>query len=244
MIGVGVWAYVEKNKYYYQDIQTIYDVLLDLSILLMIVGAIIFIVGYAGCVGALRENICLLRIFYCIIMLIFLLEVTIVVLAFVFRDKVKDWVKEVLQEGMILRYQDDEDALMDWFQETMKCCGIDGYKDWNKNVYFNCTKTNPSGLRCGVPYSCCKDPDALSPGVVNILCGAKALDEADAFDALKNIYTIGCVEALIQVAESNLPVIGGIVIALAVPQLLGICMGRLLSGQIQDQRDRWRARHR
>ena len=62
MIGIGVWAYVEKNKYYYQDIQTIYDVLLDLSILLIIVGSIIFIVGYAGCVGALRENICLLRI--------------------------------------------------------------------------------------------------------------------------------------------------------------------------------------
>ena len=62
MVGVGVWAYIEKNKYYYQDIETIYDVLLDLSILLMIVGAVIFIVGYAGCVGALRENICLLRI--------------------------------------------------------------------------------------------------------------------------------------------------------------------------------------
>ena len=42
------------------------------------------------------------------------------ILAFVFRDKVKDWVKEVLQEGMILRYQDDEDALMDWFQETVR----------------------------------------------------------------------------------------------------------------------------
>ena len=53
-------------------------------------------------------------------MLIFLLEITIVVLAFVFKDKVKDWVKGVLQEGMILRYQDDEDALMDWFQETVR----------------------------------------------------------------------------------------------------------------------------
>lgn len=21
MIGIGVWAYIEKNKYYYQDIQ-------------------------------------------------------------------------------------------------------------------------------------------------------------------------------------------------------------------------------
>ena len=53
-------------------------------------------------------------------MLIFLLELAIVILAFVFRDKVKDWVTGVLQEGMILRYQDDEDALMDWFQENVR----------------------------------------------------------------------------------------------------------------------------
>ena len=52
--------------------------------------------------------------------------------------------------------------MFSWCLIQIKCCGIDGYKDWNKNVYFNCTKTNPSGLRCGVPYSCCKDPDALS----------------------------------------------------------------------------------
>ncbi|XP_060573817.1 tetraspanin-14-like, partial [Ruditapes philippinarum] len=74
MIGIGVWAYIEKNKYYYQSIETIYDVLLDLSILLIIVGAVIFVVGYAGCVGALRENLLLLRIFYSIIILIVLLE--------------------------------------------------------------------------------------------------------------------------------------------------------------------------
>ncbi|WAR22490.1 TSN33-like protein, partial [Mya arenaria] len=97
---------------------------------------------------------------------------------------------------MIQRYQDDEDALMDWAQENIKCCGIKNYKDWNMNMYFNCTKENPSGLRCGVPYSCCRDPDAM---------------------------------------KSNLPIIGAIVLGLGVPQLLGICLGRLLDGQIQDQ---------
>ena len=42
--------------------QTIYDVFLDLSILLIIVGGVIFIVGFSGFVGALRENLCFLRI--------------------------------------------------------------------------------------------------------------------------------------------------------------------------------------
>lgn len=242
MIGIGVWAYIEKNKYYYQDIQTIYDVLLDLSILLIIVGAVIFIVGYAGCVGALRENLLLLRIFYSIIILIVLLEVTVAVLAFVFKDKMKDWVTEILEDGMIHRYQDDEDAVMDWFQENIHCCGIKGYRDWNENMYFNCTKHNPSGLRCGVPYSCCKDPDELNPGIPNILCGAGALNESQTFSSTSKIYTVGCVEALIALGEANLPIIGGVVLGLGIPQLLGICLGRLLDGQIKDQRERYRHR--
>lgn len=62
IIGIGVWAFVEKNKYYQKDISTVYDVVFDLSIIFLIIGSIIFILGYAGCIGALRENVCLLKI--------------------------------------------------------------------------------------------------------------------------------------------------------------------------------------
>ena len=34
------------------------------------------------------------------------------------------------------------------------CCGVTGYRDWEMNLYFNCT--SPSGEACGVPFSCCK----------------------------------------------------------------------------------------
>ncbi|KAL4231235.1 Tetraspanin-33 [Mactra antiquata] len=244
MLGIGVWAYIEKSKDFYQDIQTVYDVLADLSLLLIIAGSIIFFVGYAGCIGALRENLCWLRIFYAIIIGIVLFEITIAVLAFVKKDEMRSWVSDVLKEGMILRYQDDEDAVMDWFQENIKCCGINGYKDWNKNMYFNCTKENPSGLRCGVPYSCCKDPDALNPGIPNILCGAGALNDSLTFTATSKIFTIGCIDAIIQFGEENLPIIGGVVLGIGIPQLLGICLGRLLDTQVQDQRDAYRRTHR
>jgi len=60
------------------------------------------------------------------------------------------------------------------------------------------------------------------------------------FKATSKIHTIGCVEAFASIAESNLPIIGGIVIGLGIPQLLGICLGRLLEGQIKDQMIRYR----
>ena len=62
MIGIGVWSYVEKNKYYYEEITTIYDVLLDLSIILIIFGSGMFVITFAGFVGALRENTFLLKV--------------------------------------------------------------------------------------------------------------------------------------------------------------------------------------
>lgn len=41
-----------------------------------------------------------------------------------------------------------------------QCCGLadgdTGYKDWQENVYFNCSDSNPSVEKCSVPASCCK----------------------------------------------------------------------------------------
>jgi len=34
------------------------------------------------------------------------------------------------------------------------CCGVSGYRNWENNIYFNCT--SPGGEACGVPFSCCK----------------------------------------------------------------------------------------
>lgn len=61
LIGIGVWAFIEKNKFYHKEVQSIYDIVFDLAIIFFVIGFIIFILGYAGCIGALRENICLLK---------------------------------------------------------------------------------------------------------------------------------------------------------------------------------------
>ena len=62
LIGVGIWAMVERSKYYQTDIKDVYDVFTDVSIVLIVFGIIIFIIACAGCIGALRENVILLKI--------------------------------------------------------------------------------------------------------------------------------------------------------------------------------------
>ncbi|XP_048746343.2 tetraspanin-33-like isoform X2 [Ostrea edulis] len=241
VIGIGVWAFIEKNRYYQKDISTVYDVIFDLSIIFFIIGTIIFILGYAGCIGALRENVCLLKIYYYSMIIIFLVVVVGIVLAFVFRDKVKEEVTKVLQENLITTYQDDPDkqSTIDWIQENIECCGVKQYDDWSKNEYYNCTGEglgNPSPLACSVPYSCCRKQDSISTGLPNILCGKDVLKMGG---DLSLIYTVGCVDSFLILAETQLPIVGGIVIGIAVPLLIAICLSRLLEGQILDQMSHW-----
>ena len=52
--------------------------------------------------------------------MIFVAEIVGGALAFVFKDKAVDVVSNVLEDVYILRYQDDEDAVIDHFQENVR----------------------------------------------------------------------------------------------------------------------------
>ena len=44
-----------------EEMEKIYILLTDLSGVFLAFGSVIFLVSYAGCIGALRENLCLLK---------------------------------------------------------------------------------------------------------------------------------------------------------------------------------------
>uniref|UniRef100_A0A3P9BXG2 Tetraspanin n=1 Tax=Maylandia zebra TaxID=106582 RepID=A0A3P9BXG2_9CICH len=121
---------------------------------------IIFWVSPPSATSALRENSFLLKFFSVFLGIIFFLELTAGVLAFVFKDWIKDQLNFFINNN-IRAYRDDIDLqnLIDFTQEYWECCGAFGADDWNLNIYFNCTDSNPSREKCGVPFSCCtKDP--------------------------------------------------------------------------------------
>lgn len=244
MIALGIWAYIERNRYELGGLETVADFFFDLSIIFIVAGIVIFILASAGCVGALRETTALLKMYYISLMIIFLLEVVGAVLVFVFRDKVKTELENILEDNLITRYIDDPDLekVIDFFQEEFFCCGVgdNGYKEWNNNQYFNCSGLNLGGLKCGVPYSCRKNQEDIVPGLTNLFCGGGVLsDTISLTQASDKIYTDGCFNIVLRIAEDNMPMIGGIIIGVVVPQLLGICLARMLEGQITDQIARW-----
>lgn len=138
--------------------------------------------------------------------IIFFLELTAGVLAFVFKDWIKDQLNFFINNN-IRAYRDDIDLqnLIDFTQEYVstcflsvrsakstpcwlylgsitpvfsslsafslkwECCGAFGADDWNLNIYFNCTDSNPSREKCGVPFSCCTKDPAVSPNTNSLV---------------------------------------------------------------------------
>ncbi|CAL1569029.1 unnamed protein product [Knipowitschia caucasica] len=228
MVGIGVYARLMKNAE-----MALACLAVDPAVMLMVVGVLMFVITFCGCVGSLRENICLLQMFCICLTIIFLLQLTAGILGFIFSDKARDKVTEMINNA-ITHYRDDIDLqnLIDFGQREFGCCGGVTYTDWSKNMYFNCDSTNPSRERCSVPFSCCqvtKDKE-----VINTMCG-QGMQQLDYVKAGDFIHTNGCIDRLVDWIHSNLFILGAIALGLAIPQLVGILLSQILINQIKDQ---------
>uniref|UniRef100_A0A673VDW5 Tetraspanin 14 n=1 Tax=Suricata suricatta TaxID=37032 RepID=A0A673VDW5_SURSU len=215
-LGVGLWAWSEKGVL--SDLTKVTRLHgIDPVVLVLMVGVVMFTLGFAGCVGALRENICLLKFFCGTIVLIFFLELAVAVLAFLFQDWVRDRFREFF-ESNIRSYRDDIDLqnLIDSLQKANQCCGAYGPEDWDLNVYFNCSGASYSREKCGVPFSCCV-PDPAQK-VVNTQCGYDVRTQLKSkWD--ESIFTKGCIQALEGWLPRNIYIVAGVFIAISLLQV-------------------------
>ncbi|KAG1953032.1 tetraspanin-33 [Pimephales promelas] len=212
LISIGVYSRMIKHG------ETLLAYLtVDPALLLMIVGVLMFFITFCGCVGSLRENICLLQTFCIILTIIFLLQLVAGVMGFVFSDKARGKVTEMVDNG-IKHYRDDLDLqnLIDYGQKQFNCCGGISYMDWGQNLYFNCSQENPSRERCSVPFSCCLISKEES--VINTMCGHE-MQNKKYVDAGAVIHTNGCIDNVVNWIHSNLFLLGGIALGLAIPQV-------------------------
>ncbi|CAL8140216.1 unnamed protein product [Orchesella dallaii] len=258
LIGIGLYALVDQ----WQSgagvrVEDLSDILFNVGLIIAIIGAIIFFVSFAGCIGALRENTALLKLYSVALLIFFLLELLVAVLCFVFPNKMEGIIASYLTDNVIKKYREDPDLqnLIDFIQIEFRCCGLStrSYEDWSKNEYFNCTgpELNPSVERCGVPYSCCKNATDMSSGLINIMCGYGVQREMqigtrDPISTTKSaaslhndpkdkVWTQGCIEALKSWINRNLYIVAGSALGIALMQLFVMYLAKSLEGQIEMQ---------
>ena len=114
------------------------------SVVLIVAGVIIFVIAFYGCCGAVRESHCMLVTFAVLLLVIIIVEVVACVLAFMYSSQARDEMDKGIH-FMFERARQGDDKLaveaVDYFQETLQCCGETGPGSWG----------SPSLLRA----SCC-----------------------------------------------------------------------------------------
>nr|XP_056719208.1 tetraspanin-4-like [Euleptes europaea]XP_056719210.1 tetraspanin-4-like [Euleptes europaea] len=147
VLGVGVWLAVTQGRF-----ATLSFSFPSLSAagLFMATGAIIMVVGFLGCLGAVTENRCLLLTFFLVLSTLFLLELVGLLVFVTCRDKFDSYAQANLKEGLKLYKTEDNVGLTnawDLVQTEFRCCGVQNYTDWFE-----------AHNRTWVPESCCLPP--------------------------------------------------------------------------------------
>ncbi|KAH0509689.1 Tetraspanin-3 [Microtus ochrogaster] len=198
---VGAYVFITYDDYdhFFEDVYTLFP-----AVVIIAVGALLFIIGLIGCCATIRESRCGLATFVFILLLVFVTEVVVVVLGYVYRAKVENEVDRSIQKVYKTYNGTNPDAAsraIDYVQRQLHCCGIHNYSDWENTDWFKETKNQ------SVPLSCCKET-AKS-------CNGSLANPSD-------LYAEGCEALVVKKLQEILMHVIWAALAFAAIQLLGM----------------------
>ncbi|XP_064174927.1 tetraspanin-8-like [Anguilla rostrata] len=196
ILGVSIYLKVDK------DSSKIVGGSLPGVDLLIAIGVIIMVLGFLGCCGAIKENKCMLMLFFIGLLLIFILLLAAGILGAVGEDKSTDFIKEQLNNLVPLADQPESTQTdIQALEVEGKCCGlIKGPEDWGSQVPSSCN---------------CNDTTAACTTVGG-----------------KKVYSTPCAEFVTTLLKKNLTVALGIAFGIAVLMLFGMIFSMVLYCQI------------
>ncbi|XP_035743700.1 tetraspanin-1-like isoform X2 [Vespa mandarinia] len=225
-LTVGIWLFADRNSFTnliakldQSDIltKTDADVIRMMSYILIIAGALTFIVSFLGYCGAMFESRCLLCVYGVLLLLVLVLESVVVGLAFGLKGDAEKGTQSFLKSTIkyyAASVDQTETVTVAWdgIMTQLHCCGVESYLDFHEST--NWTTTNKV-----VPESCCikengelKDRSCpLNPTSSN------------------SYYQTGCYKAILTAIEENAVIVIGVAAGLALVEILVIILALYLA---------------
>lgn len=200
LLGVGIWLSVSQGNF-----ATFSPSFPSLSAanLVIAIGTIVMVTGFLGCLGAIKENKCLLLSFFIVLLIILLAELILLILFFVYMDKVNENARKDLKEGLLLYNTENNVGLKNaWniIQAEMRCCGVTDYTDWYPVLGENM-----------VPDRCCMENFQG--------CGRNTTTP---------LWRTGCYEKVKMWFDDNKHVLGTVGMCILIMQILGMAFSMTL----------------
>jgi len=200
LIGAGIYVWSEMKEF----LEFFDERYSNGAILLGVCGLILFVIGFLGCCGAQKESQCMLYTFAALLSLIVIAEVAGAIYVFAVNPAgSKEKIGEKMKEAQKNYGKDGyEGVTIAWnlAQNKLKCCGVTSSADWPR------TPPPPS---CYEDATCDSDFKTCKRG-------------QSGGDIYPPLGSNGCLTKMEAFVNSNMNLVGGIGIGIALLQILGI----------------------
>ena len=218
-IGLGVFVFVweiiqDTNERFFLEVLTP-----TLALILSIVAGVLWFVSIVGCVGAVKQSTKILRIITIVLKVLLLLEVALSSIAFYYHFRVRAETNKFAEwMSFIQHYHEDPNLrfTLDSLQTRLRCCGFNGYEDWEVNSLFSCT--SPLSKTCLLPVTCCNETERQKRDCeykIQRSHSGETLRQPEKF-----VHTKGCLTIIQDWYKYNLLLISTSCILLAVVQAI------------------------
>lgn len=198
VFSIGLWLRLDpKTKGLFEGADSPYVFYTGVYILIG-AGALMMVVGFLGCCGAIQESPCMLGLFFFFLLIIFAIEVAAGIWGFSNQSKVVGDITTFYQQT----YNNYETTGDERLRETLRVI--------------------QNGLNCCGPTGTVSD---------------MAKDTCPQGDLLTELITKSCPDAIDEVFDSKLHVIGGVGIAIGVIIMFGMIFSMLLCCAIRKSRE-------
>ncbi|KAK7160525.1 hypothetical protein R3I93_008236 [Phoxinus phoxinus] len=198
VLAIGLWLRFDpKTKSLFEGENSPYVFYTGVYILIA-AGALMMVVGFFGCCGAIQESPCMLGLFFFFLLVIFAVEVAAGIWGFSNQTKVTEDITNFYKETYKNYQEDKQDTLkntLTLIQHGLNCCGQSGQV----------------------------------PEDFKETCPRKEI--------LEGLITKSCPDAIDEVFNSKLHIIGGVGIGIGVIMIFGMIFSMMLCCAIRKTRE-------